>query len=73
MFSRLQFSEWQMLVPLVAFLLTFAGFLVLCLRTWRMNPRERDHLAHLPLESDLPTPTKAQGNHPHDPSSTRRP
>ncbi|MGC9450523.1 MAG: hypothetical protein ACP5I4_03675 [Oceanipulchritudo sp.] len=52
MFERVQFDEWQTLITMAAFILCFTAFLYFCWRAIRMNRRERDHLSHLPLQTD---------------------
>ena len=50
MFKRLSYEEWQALIPIIAFLITFAGFLIFSICALFMR-RERAHqLAELPLD-----------------------
>jgi len=55
MFKRIDFSGWEALL-MAAFFITFAGFLYFTWRAVRMKKKERDHMAHLPLESDSEPP-----------------
>ena len=55
MFKRLSYDEWQALIPVIAFLITFAGFLVFSIRALLMR-RERAHqLSELPLDDTQTT------------------
>ena len=51
MFKRVEFGDWELLI-LVVFLVTFFAFVYFSWRALRMKPKQRDHMAHLPLESD---------------------
>lgn len=52
MFKRLIFEEWQMVIPVVAFALTFAVFLVLSVKAILLGKKQSDHMASLPLAND---------------------
>jgi len=52
MFKRLSIEEWQSLLTMVAFFLTFAAFLYFTFRALRMKKDQRDHMANLPLEEE---------------------
>lgn len=54
MLRRVQFEEWQAIITLAAFIIFSLTFLYFAWRAIRMRKAERDHLAHLPLESDQP-------------------
>ena len=41
-----------MVIPVVAFGLTFAGFLYFTVRGLIMKPSQREHMSGLPLEDD---------------------
>lgn len=52
MFKRLILEDWQMLIPVVAFVLTFGVFLVLTAKALRLGKKQSDHMASLPLAED---------------------
>ncbi len=52
MFKRLILEDWHMLIPVVAFLLTFAVFLVLSVKALLMGKKQSEHMASLPLLKD---------------------
>lgn len=52
MFKRLILEEWQMVIPVVAFALTFAVFLVLSAKAILLGKKQSDHMASLPLAND---------------------
>ncbi len=58
MFKRLSYDEWQALIPIIAFLITFAGFLLFTIRAVCMKRERVRQLSHLPLED-------ATANHPN--------
>lgn len=55
MFKRLSYEEWQAMIPIIAFLITFAGFLIFTIRAVMMRRSNADRLAELPLEDALPS------------------
>ena len=61
MFKRLSYEEWQALIPIIAFLITFAGFLVFTIRALFMQSEKAERLATLPL--DTPKPHTSDSNH----------
>ncbi len=52
MISRLQFEAWHAVIPLIAFVLTFAAFIYLVVRAVRMKREKIKHLSELPLEEE---------------------
>ncbi|MFK5922172.1 MAG: hypothetical protein QM496_08325 [Verrucomicrobiota bacterium] len=52
MFKRLILEEWQMVIPVVAFALTFAVFLVLSAKAILLGKKQSEHMASLPLAND---------------------
>jgi len=52
MFKRVTFEEWQSIITIIAFFLTFSAFIYFSIRAIRMKRKERDHAAHLPLEDE---------------------
>ena len=50
MFKRLSYDEWQALIPMIAFCLTFGGFLVFTIRALVMRGQNANDMAYLPLE-----------------------
>lgn len=55
MFKRIIHEGWTEIVPVIAFFLIFAVFVVATIRALRMKPKERDRMARLPLD-DSPKP-----------------
>jgi cbb3-type cytochrome oxidase subunit 3 len=51
MFKRVEFGNWELLLLLV-FFVTFFAFLYFTWRAIRMKPKDRDHMANLPLDPD---------------------
>lgn len=56
MFKRVEFGNWEALI-MVVFLVTFFAFVYFSWRALRMKPKQRDHMANLPLESDTDSDT----------------
>lgn len=50
MFKRLTYEEWQMLIPIIAFVLTFVGFMVFAIRALLMRGERVNRLLMLPLD-----------------------
>ena len=50
LFKRVVHEEWTTLVPMVAFSLMFAVFVVTTIRALRIGKTERERLATLPLK-----------------------
>lgn len=59
MFKRIVYEEWMEVLPVIAFVLTFAVFTGAVLRALRMHKCEADRMAHLPV--DGPEPLEAGG------------
>ena len=55
MFKRLSYDEWQMMIPIIAFLITFIGFLVFTIRAICMRREEANQLSRLPLDDAQPS------------------
>ena len=51
MFKRIVLEDWQNIVPLVSFGVTFAIFFIAVLRAVTMRRENVDRLANLPLDS----------------------
>jgi len=51
MFKRIDFSSWETLL-FAAFLVTFAAFVYFTWRALKMKKSEREHMSHLPLETE---------------------
>ena len=49
LFKRVTHEDWTTIVPMISFALMFGVFVVATIRALRMNDREREHLASLPL------------------------
>ena len=58
MFKRITYDEWQEMVPLVAFLLTFGVFLFFLIRAIRMRKSDAEYMSKLPLQQDPEKPAQ---------------
>lgn len=52
MFKRIIHEDWIVIVPIVAFVLTFSFFIVVLIKAIAMKQEKRNHLASLPLSED---------------------
>lgn len=52
MFKRINYDDWITIVPIIAFLITFAFFIYVVVKAIRMKKPETDHLSSLPLEDE---------------------
>jgi hypothetical protein len=52
MFLRLSLESWHMIIPVIAFFLTFSVFVYFVIRALRMKKPDIDHISHLPLDGD---------------------
>jgi len=52
MFSRIQYENWHLAIPVAAFFLTFAVFLYFTIRALRMQTSQLEALSRLPLAND---------------------
>ena len=52
MFKRILYENWHSLVPLIAFVLTFAVFIIAFVRALLMKKDQVTHMATLPLDLD---------------------
>jgi hypothetical protein len=60
MFSRVHYDNWQTVIPLIAFILTFTVFLYFSIRALCMQRTQIESMSHLPLENDeTPNPRKS--------------
>jgi hypothetical protein len=50
MFQRILVEEWATYVPIISFVLIAGVFIAVTIRALRIDKRERDRLASLPLE-----------------------
>ncbi len=50
MFRRVDYAQWADLVPIFAFIATFAVFLYFLIRAIRLSKKDAEYMAHLPLE-----------------------
>jgi hypothetical protein len=55
MFKRIVHEDWVSIVPMIAFGVLFAVFLITTIRAIRLKPSERDRMSELPLADDAPT------------------
>ena len=56
MFKRLELETWHDFVPLIAFFITFAVFLVALVKAFRLRADQADIMANLPLDNEPATP-----------------
>ena len=49
MFKRLIYEDWLSLIPIASFFLTFGVFVFFFVRALRLEKKEANRLAHLPL------------------------
>ncbi|MCU0797970.1 MAG: hypothetical protein MUF31_18770 [Akkermansiaceae bacterium] len=56
MFKRVIHEQWMEFIPMIAFGLLFAVFIIATIRALRIQPKERDRLASLPIENDSNRP-----------------
>ena len=54
MLTHLNYEDWLDWVPAIAFAIVFGVFSFSLLRLWRMDSRQTNHAANLPLEDDAP-------------------
>ena len=55
LFKRISYDEWTEVVPIVAFILTFAVFVFFVVRAIRLHRDEAGRMAALPLDLDTAT------------------
>lgn len=55
MFKRIHHEAWTEIVPILAFFLIFAVFVIATIRALRMKPKERKRMANLPLDDSKPS------------------
>ena len=51
-FHRIQWEQWHLVFPIIAFFLIFSVFLLVVFRIWRTPQRNLEHLSSLPLETE---------------------
>lgn len=61
MFKRLQYEDWLSLLPIISFAIAFIVFLGISLKAIFMKKDKVEHMSHLPLDSEIPTPSKSHG------------
>lgn len=64
MFKRLQYAEWQDILPILAFLISFLLFLLIIIRALRMRRERAEKMANLPLASEENRATKSTDHEP---------
>jgi len=52
MFSRIHYDNWQTVIPLIAFILTFTVFIYFSIRALFMRRPQIESMSNLPLEND---------------------
>ena len=50
MFKRVFVEEWAQNIPIIAFFIFAIVFVLVSIRAMRLDKREREHLANLPLD-----------------------
>ncbi len=61
MFKRIQYAEWQDILPILAFCISFLLFLLIVIRAIRMRKERAEKMANLPLAEE--TKTENSKNH----------
>jgi hypothetical protein len=51
-FHRIQWEQWHLVFPIIAFFLIFSVFLLVVYRILRTSNENLDHLSTLPLENE---------------------
>ncbi len=54
MFERIQYEDWHVVFPIVAFVVAAVFFTFMSWRALRMKRPQVDRLARLPLDEDAP-------------------
>lgn len=62
MIRRVILEEWQSISTLIIFFVTFFAFVYFTVRALRMRRKDREHMANLPLEEDMPEKSKGEKN-----------
>lgn len=62
MFKRIQYAEWQEILPILAFCISFLLFLLIIIRAIRMRKERAEKMANLPLAEE----TKTQDSPDHE-------
>ncbi|MBC2602022.1 hypothetical protein [Puniceicoccus vermicola] len=52
MFHRIQYAEWQQILPILAFCISFLLFLLIVVRAIRMRKDKASEMANLPLSAE---------------------
>ncbi|MGE9291892.1 MAG: hypothetical protein ACQKBT_12910 [Puniceicoccales bacterium] len=52
MFKRIQYAEWQEILPILAFCISFLLFLLIVIRAIRMRKDKASKMANLPLSEE---------------------
>lgn len=55
MFKRIQYAEWQDILPILAFCISFLLFLLIVIRALRMRKDRAKEMAELPLSEETKT------------------
>ena len=50
LFKRVTHEDWTTIIPMIAFGVMFAVFIITSIRATRLKPSEREHLSNLPLQ-----------------------
>ena len=55
MFKRIFVEDWAQIIPIISFCIFAIVFLLTSIRAMRLGRREREHMAHLPLDGTTET------------------
>ena len=55
MFKRVFVEDWAHNIPIISFCIFAVVFLLTSIRAMRLGRKEREHMAHLPLEGEPKT------------------
>ena len=55
MFKRVFVEDWAQIIPIISFCIFAVVFVLTSIRAMRLGKREREHMAHLPLENSSQT------------------
>ncbi len=63
MFKRIQYAEWQEILPVLAFIISFLLFLLIVIRAVRMRKDKARKMAELPLSNERTKTDKPEDEH----------
>lgn len=69
MFSRIPWESYQILFPIIAFVLIFTGFLIFALKGILMRRNKADRMSRMPLDDEKPVKPGTGKNSDPSPSN----